>query len=124
MNLYRIHHIETVAPLHYRVSVALDPEHPVFAGHFPGNPVLPGVCSLQMIIECAGEALGFPVMMIEAPVVKFLEIIRPTSDSELVIDILANDELTVKAAITSGERKVVSCSIKLKKLDKTEMKWN
>ena len=29
--------------------VRLDAAHPVYAGHFPGNPVLPGVCTLQIV---------------------------------------------------------------------------
>ena len=114
---FYINHLETIAPQHYRISVALEPEHPVYAGHFPGNPVVPGVCSLQMIVECAGEALGYPVTMIQAPVIKFLEIMRPTPDRELVIDIETNDELMLKATITSGERKVASCRMKMKKMN-------
>jgi 3-hydroxyacyl-[acyl-carrier-protein] dehydratase len=111
---YTITHLESVAPQHYRIAVTLDPEHPVYAGHFPGNPVVPGVCSLQMIVECAGKALGYPVVMIQAPIVKFLEIVRPTVDRELVINIETNNELMLKATIISGERKVVSCKMKLK----------
>ena len=114
---YYINHLETVAPHHYRISVALEPEHPVYAGHFPGNPVVPGVCSLQMIVECTGKALGYAVAMIQAPVVKFLEVVRPATDRRLVITIQTNDELTVKATITSGERNVVSCKMKMKRMN-------
>ncbi|MDR1380201.1 MAG: beta-hydroxyacyl-ACP dehydratase [Tannerella sp.] len=38
--------------------VTLLPEHRVYAGHFPGRPVSPGVCSIQMIKECAGLLTG------------------------------------------------------------------
>jgi len=114
---YYINRLKTIAPQHYRISVTLEPEHPVYAGHFQGNPVVPGVCSLQMITECTGKALDYPVVMIQAQVVKFLKIIRPTFDRELVINIQANDELILKAVITSGERDMVSCKLKMKKMD-------
>lgn len=34
-------------------TVRLLKNHPVYAGHFPGDPVSPGVCNLQMVKECA-----------------------------------------------------------------------
>jgi 3-hydroxyacyl-[acyl-carrier-protein] dehydratase len=33
------------------VKVLLNPEHEIFVGHFPNNPILPGVCIVQMIKE-------------------------------------------------------------------------
>ena len=28
-----------------------NPEHPIFAGHFPGNPILPGVIQIEMMAQ-------------------------------------------------------------------------
>ena len=33
-------------------TVKLNPQCSVYEGHFPGNPVSPGVCNLQMLKEC------------------------------------------------------------------------
>jgi 3-hydroxyacyl-[acyl-carrier-protein] dehydratase len=33
------------------IKVRLNPNHEIFAGHFPNNPVLPGVCVLQIVKE-------------------------------------------------------------------------
>ena len=33
--------------------VALLPDCEVYKGHFPGNPVSPGVCNIETIKECA-----------------------------------------------------------------------
>lgn len=38
--------------------VALLPECKVYDGHFPGNPVCPGVCNMEMIKECACLVAG------------------------------------------------------------------
>ena len=38
---------------HGKFKIDLIPTHPVYEGHFPGEPVCPGVCSLQMVKECA-----------------------------------------------------------------------
>ena len=45
--------------------VALNADCEVYQGHFPGEPVCPGVCNIQMIKECAemllqGGALSRP----------------------------------------------------------------
>ena len=39
----------------YRVS--LNPDCEVYKGHFPGNPISPGVCGIQMIRECLWHLL-------------------------------------------------------------------
>lgn len=38
--------------------VALCPESDIYRGHFPGNPVCPGVCNMQMIKECVEKFTG------------------------------------------------------------------
>ena len=38
--------------------VAILPECNVYEGHFPGNPVCPGVCNIQTIKECASLLTG------------------------------------------------------------------
>ena len=31
--------------------IRLNPSHEIFKGHFPGNPILPGVCVVQILKE-------------------------------------------------------------------------
>ena len=51
--------------------------HPVFDGHFPGNPVLPGVCTVQIIKELLEEALQRQLRMTNASNIKYLGFINP-----------------------------------------------
>jgi 3-hydroxyacyl-[acyl-carrier-protein] dehydratase len=69
-------------PLRRRVAIAR--EHPAFAGHFPGQPLLPGVVllgeALEVLLRDAPEVLG------NAPrvsAVKFLAPVRPGAHLEV-----------------------------------------
>jgi 3-hydroxyacyl-[acyl-carrier-protein] dehydratase len=36
----------------------IDPENPIFSGHFPANPILPGVLLIEAVAQTAGVMLG------------------------------------------------------------------
>jgi 3-hydroxyacyl-[acyl-carrier-protein] dehydratase len=75
----------------YHFSVALDPSHAVYRGHFPGNPVVPGVCQIQMIQELIGGIQGVPVKLENADTIKFLSLIVPGQVRLLEFDIAIRD---------------------------------
>ena len=70
----------------YRASFHVPADHPSFAGHFPGQPLLPGVLLLSETIEAA---LGVPALRAalgDAPRLanaKFLAPVRPGQDVEI-----------------------------------------
>lgn len=86
-------------------KVHLNKDHAIFKGHFPGNPVMPGVCMIQIIKELTEEATGKNLFLAVSSNIKFMAIINPEKnpDLQLVIDIAEeNDEVKVKN-ITSYE---------------------
>lgn len=57
-------------------TFALAPDHPALAGHFPGNPVVPGVMLLQHVLNLlAQREPGCTAVRIDG--VKFLAPLRP-----------------------------------------------
>ncbi len=58
------------APVSGTLTIAAD--HPAFAGHFPGNPVLPGVVLLDLILAAAGITAIAGITRL-----KFLRPVRP-----------------------------------------------
>ena len=43
--------------------ISLKPDCNVYKGHFPENPISPGVCNIQMIKECAESIAGKHLFM-------------------------------------------------------------
>lgn len=58
-------------------TARLDPSHAVFAGHFPGNPVMPGICTLMMVRRCVEMALGTRLSYAHVRDSKFVSAIVP-----------------------------------------------
>lgn len=71
------------------VHITINKDHEVFKGHFPGNPVTPGVCMIQIIKELTENITGDSLFMASASNVKFMAIINPEKnpDLKLVLDI-------------------------------------
>ena len=54
-----IDRVEELEPGVRCVAVKLvDPADPIFAGHFPANPILPGVLLIEAVAQTAGVMLG------------------------------------------------------------------
>ena len=49
-NFFTINHIHQDENS-VKASIELNPVHPIFEGHFPQTPVVPGVCMMQMVKE-------------------------------------------------------------------------
>ncbi|MDR3267458.1 MAG: hydroxymyristoyl-ACP dehydratase [Tannerella sp.] len=88
-------------------EVALNPDCAVYQGHFPGMPVAPGVCNIQMIKECTERIIGRPLLLEYLSQCKMTTLITPRQHPTLQvrIRILENDgtQVNVQAAIGQGE---------------------
>ena len=71
----------------YHVALMLNKDHAIFKGHFPGNPVTPGACMLQVVKELAQDILGMKLMMTSASNVKFMALINPEKNPELLLEL-------------------------------------
>jgi 3-hydroxyacyl-[acyl-carrier-protein] dehydratase len=81
-------------------TLSLNASHPIFSGHFPGQPVLPGVCMIQIAKELLEDALKKELALIKADQIKFLTVIDPrqTVTFEAKVNFDWNDEEELKAS--------------------------
>lgn len=102
-DFYIINSLENIDSQRYVAKIKLNKEHEVFSGHFPGNPVTPGVCMMQIIKELTQEALNAQLTMKSASNIKFMALINPEVNPELKLelDITLADDNTIKVKNTS-----------------------
>jgi len=83
--VYRIEGVET-AGNKITARVVLNPDSDIFKGHFPGQPILPGVCSVQMLGEILSGVLGGGVFINEIASCKYLKTVDPLKERNLTVE--------------------------------------
>jgi 3-hydroxymyristoyl/3-hydroxydecanoyl-(acyl carrier protein) dehydratase len=92
------------------IELHVPADHPSFAGHFPGRPLVPGVLLLQLAQRAIEAALGAPVQGLTAT--KFLSPVLP--GQSLLLEFRAG-EAAVRFDIRSGTRQVAAGTFALQR---------
>lgn len=90
-----------------KADLSINPGSPIFKGHFPGQPVVPGACILQIVKEVLESALGYSVQLKKAGNLKFVGMIEPTATNATLLEIgykLIVGEINVTAKLVDGNR--------------------
>lgn len=84
-------------------SISFLRESPIFQGHFPQHPVVPGVCMFAIIKELLEGQLGKTLQMASCRNMKFLNMIdpdqTPTVEAEVTIQTTNDGQLNVQARL-------------------------
>ncbi len=103
----------TITGLHaesgaFRADLLLNATHPIFSGHFPDWPVLPGACQLQMVREMLSQVTGREYRLVKADTIKFITLIDPRNQTqvELALRYESGEEgqLRVTATLSAAEK--------------------
>jgi len=93
------------------VFITIHPDHPVFEGHFPGQPVVPGVCMVQIVKELLEQQEGKNLFLRESSQMKFLQLLTPSEKDELGVTIQMqpqdNDESLLRIAASIRRQDVL-----------------
>ena len=91
----------------------IDPAHPALAGHFPGDPIVPGVVLLDEIIDAVRDQLGVAPggggFAIRAA--KFLRPVRP--GERLQIKLSCGEDAAVRFVCSVADEAAVNGSLTL-----------
>lgn len=84
-NFYTILSSESSDSTTWTIQIELNPDHTVYQGHFPEHPVVPGVCLLQLIKECAENIRQQKLQITQVSSCKFLSAINPIETRRIAI---------------------------------------
>jgi len=86
-DFYTIQEIDPSDKENIKVSIELNKDHKIYKGHFPGNPVVPGVCLTQLIKELVENIEAREVKLVYAANIKFMAVVNPEINNILQIDL-------------------------------------
>ena len=85
-------------------TIEFNAGHAIFGGHFPGNPVVPGVCMMEIVKELLQEQVKEPLLLRKSGNIKFLQLITPGIKPTIKIEWKRSDDgYVVKASMSQGE---------------------
>lgn len=94
--------------------IHINPEHNIFQGHFPGQPVVPGVCMVQIVKELAEQATGRKLLLRQGHQIKFLQLLVPEATTAIQVAVkltsIAENDIAVTAAFQKGEENIFKLS--------------
>lgn len=103
MTLSELYNIEilNLEEDHVTAQVVMNASHSIFDGHFPEQPVLPGVTQLEILKNIIIKSWGEEVRLDSASNIKYLKMIDPSVDGTLIYEVLRtknNEGWTISAS--------------------------
>lgn len=115
-NLYTILEREGEMPqVNYQLK--LNPSCFIYQAHFPGEPITPGVCIVQMGKELLEELLQTSLTLTKVKNVKFLSVLTPEDDivTFTVTKLMVGEEVKAQMVVSTHKGVKAKLSISLKK---------
>lgn len=88
-------------------TLDIDEDCDIFKGHFPGHPVVPGACMLQIVKDVLEVALDTSLRLKKAEHLKFITMIDPENTTSVDLDItykfVTEGQISVTAKLITGE---------------------
>jgi 3-hydroxyacyl-[acyl-carrier-protein] dehydratase len=104
--IFKIENIEHVDGV-IKATLSINANSPIFKGHFPGQPVVPGACMLQVVKDVLADALGYAIGLKKGDNLKFVGMIVPGGADVVFLEIsykLIEDSVNVNAKLSEGDR--------------------
>ncbi len=98
--------------------IALKANCEIFKGHFPGLPITPGVCLVEMASELFATVIGKNCEIIKCKNIKFLNVVSPVDHPNITYKInwneLEDNIFNLKVDIFQGENTFSKMNIEVR----------
>lgn len=102
-------------------TLVINAGHKIFEGHFPNQPVVPGVCMMQMVKEIVESIIEKETNLLQAADMKFLAVIDPTQNNRIQATIKyaagENGTINVQATLFKDELVHFKCKAQLQQIN-------
>lgn len=78
-----------------QATLVFNRSHKIFDGHFPGLPVVPGVCMMQIVREVTALAVARKLRIATGDNLKFMAVINPDEQKEVSLTVTYRAEGSV-----------------------------
>ena len=103
----------------YVCKVKMNATHNIYSVHFPGNPVTPGVCLVQMVAEMLEQKYSKRFVLSTAVNIKFKRLVSPNDEPSFVFSkiVTEDDLLKTIVSIEDEQGQFVKMSLQYKTVD-------
>ena len=121
-NFYTILSSESSDSTIWTIQIKLNPGHPVYQGHFPEHPVVPGVCLLQLIKECVEDIRQQKLQVTQVSSCKFLSAINPIETPHISVALTEEGTLQLQAEGSVKKEAVKKSTVKESTVEENTVK--
>lgn len=103
---YKVLELKKVSDNQILAVIEINKDHDIYKGHFPNQPIVPGVCQIQIVKELLEELIGKKLKMTHGDNIKFTGMIIPnqTPVVNLEVNFKMNElEIICDAKLSFGE---------------------
>ncbi len=105
-DFYTVKEKRQISEKEISVVIELNQTHPIYSGHFPDQPIVPGVCQIQIVKELLEDLMGQKLKMITGDNIKFMGMIIPNLSPIVNIDVnyqINDSEIVCDSKLFFGE---------------------
>jgi 3-hydroxyacyl-[acyl-carrier-protein] dehydratase len=87
-------------------EIHFNTDHAIFQGHFPGQPVVPGVCMMQIVKDFAEDIVRAKLTLTDGDNIKFLSVIDPHVNNVVHVAVkteLQGDQVSVTGSLSTEQ---------------------